>query len=42
MIIDKRIFRGPGWKIIQRENVSAYNIYHYWSEKLANTSNHAM
>lgn len=24
------------------KNVSAYNIYHYWSEKLANTSNHAM
>ena len=46
MIIDKRIFRGPGWKIIQRQSTFAYNIYHYWSVatigKLDNTSNHAM
>lgn len=39
MITDKRIFRGPGWKLIQIENALACNIYHYWSEKLDNTSN---
>lgn len=39
MITDKRIFRGPGWKLIQIETALAYNIYHYWSEKLDNTSN---
>lgn len=29
-IIDRRIFRGPRWKIIQRKKVFAYNIYHCW------------